>query len=195
MAWLHAVQFPWSGLRCGIPFATGSQGFPETRLDVTMQGLFYQTSTPIFQSSCFFNNFRLRRAATIVGPPLGTNCLAQWHGDVHERNMRVDHWSFGIARSGGPRSRGRTYAGAALQDACRTKERTIPKFLGNRRCCLVVLGIEAGDRWNKEASNFIRMPAQARARSSPPSLRAATTSVLVLSLAMQQPVPRCQFFV
>lgn len=119
-----------------MPFATGSQGFPETRLDVTMQGLFYQTSTPIFQSSCFFNNLRLRRAATIVGPPLGTNCLAQWHGDVHERNMRVDHWSFGIARSGGPRSRGRTYAGAALQDACRTKERTIPKFLGNRRCCL-----------------------------------------------------------
>lgn len=101
MAWLHAVQFPWSGLRCGLPFATGSESFPETRLDVTMQGLFYQTSTPIFQSSCFFNNFRLRRAPTIVGPPLGTNSLAQWHGDVHERNMRVDHWSFGITPSPG----------------------------------------------------------------------------------------------
>ena len=56
MAWLHAERFPWSGLRCGIPFATGSQGFPETPLDVSMQGLFYETSTAVFRSSCFFNS-------------------------------------------------------------------------------------------------------------------------------------------
>ena len=30
MAWLHAVRLPWSGLRCGKPFPTSSQGFPET---------------------------------------------------------------------------------------------------------------------------------------------------------------------
>ena len=48
-----------------------------------------------------------------------------------------------------------------------------------RRCRFVVLGIEVGGRWSNEVSSFIRMLAQARARSSPPSLRAATASALV----------------
>ena len=132
MAWLHAVQFPWSGLRCGIPFATGSQGFPETRLDVTMQGLFYQTLTPIFQSSCFFNNFRLRRAATIVGPPLGTNCLAQWHGDVHERNMRVDHWSFGITprQVGWAKVTGKNLCRSRIAGRMQDQAKDYPKIFG-----------------------------------------------------------------
>jgi len=43
----------------------------------------------------------------------------------------------------------------------------------------VVLGIEVGGRWSNEASSFIRMLAEATARSSPPSLRAATASALV----------------
>ena len=84
-----------------------------------------------------------------------------------------------LTRSGEPRSRGGTYAGAALQDARRNKERTYPELLHNRRCRLVVLGIEVGGRWSNEASSFIRMLAKARARSSPPSLQAATTSALV----------------
>ena len=84
-----------------------------------------------------------------------------------------------LTRSGEPRSRGGTFAGAALQDARRNKERTYPELLRNRRCRLVVLGIEVGGRWSNEASSFIRMLAQARARSSPPALRAATTSALV----------------
>ena len=84
-----------------------------------------------------------------------------------------------LTRSGEPRSRGGTFAGAALKDARRTKERTYPELLRNRRCRLVVLGIEVGGRWSNEASSFIRMLAQARARSSPPALRAATTSALV----------------
>ena len=42
-----------------------------------------------------------------------------------------------------------------------------PELLQNRRCRLVVLGIEVGGRWSNEASNFIRMLANARARSSP----------------------------
>ena len=84
-----------------------------------------------------------------------------------------------LTRSGEPRSRGGTFAGAALQDARRTKERTYPEFLRNRRCRLVVLGIEVGGRWSNEASSFVRMLAQARARSSPASLRAATPSALV----------------
>ena len=84
-----------------------------------------------------------------------------------------------LTRSGEPRSRGGTYAGAALQDARRNKERTYPELLHNRRCRLVVLGIEVGGRWSNEASSFIRMLAKARARPSPPSLQAATTSALV----------------
>ena len=84
-----------------------------------------------------------------------------------------------LTRSGEPRSRGGTFAGAALQDARRTKERTYPELLRNRRCRVVVLGIEVGGRWSNEASSFIRMLVQARARSSPPALRAATTSALV----------------
>ena len=72
-----------------------------------------------------------------------------------------------------------TYAGAALHDARRSKERTYPELLNNRRCRLVVLGIEVGGRWSNEASNFICMLAKARARSSPPSLQAATSAALV----------------
>ena len=84
-----------------------------------------------------------------------------------------------LTRSGEPRSRGGTYAGAALQDARRNKERTYPELLQNRRCRLVVLGIEIGGRWSNEASNFIRILANARARSSPPSLQAATRAALM----------------
>ena len=61
----------WSGLRCGIPFATGSQGFPETPLDVTRQGLFYQTSTAVFRSSCFFNSLLRCSAPTIIQKTFG----------------------------------------------------------------------------------------------------------------------------
>ena len=84
-----------------------------------------------------------------------------------------------LTRSGQPRSRGGTSAGAALQDARRTKERTYPELLRNRRCRLVVLGIEVGGRWSNEASSFTRMLAQARTRSSPPSFCAATACALV----------------
>ena len=84
-----------------------------------------------------------------------------------------------LTRTGEPRSRGGTYAGAALHDARRSKARTYPELLNNRRCRLVVLGIEVGGRWSNEASNFICMLAKARARSSPPSLQAATSAALV----------------
>ena len=79
-----------------------------------------------------------------------------------------------LTRTGEPRSRGGTYAAAALHDARRSKERTYPELLNNRRCRLVVVGIEVGGRWSNEASNFICMLAKARARSSPPSLQAAS---------------------
>ena len=69
-----------------------------------------------------------------------------------------------------PRSRGGPFAAAALHDARRSKERTYPELLNNRRCRLVVLGIEVGGRCSNEVSNFTCMLAKARARSSPPSL-------------------------
>ena len=50
----------------------------------------------------------------------------------------------------------KTLAGAALQDARRTKERTYPELIRNRRCRLVVWGIEVGGRWSNEASSFIQ---------------------------------------
>ena len=87
----------------------GSQGFPEAPLDVTMPGLFYQTSTAVFRSICFFNSWLRCRGQTIslekydvqfrkfvcciAGPPPGTNWSAQTHIILHEWNMRVDHWS------------------------------------------------------------------------------------------------------
>ena len=104
------------------------------------------------------------------------NGLPMWGGSQLAVDTRVVS---PLTRSGEPRSRGGTYAGAALQDARRNKERTYPELLHNRRCRLVVLGIEVGGRWSNEASSFIRMLAKARARSSPPSLQAATTSALV----------------
>ena len=42
-----------------------------------------------------------------------------------------------------------------------------------------VFGVEVGSRWSNEASNFIRMLAKARVRSSPSSLQAATSAALV----------------
>ena len=104
------------------------------------------------------------------------NGLPMWGGN----QLAVDTTLVSpLTRSGQPRSRGGTFAGAALQDARRTKERTYPELLRNRRCRLVVLGIEARGRWSNEASSFIGMLAQARARSSPPSFCAATACAVV----------------
>ena len=66
------------------------------------------------------------------------------------------------------------------------------KDLRNRRCRLVVLGIEVRGGWSNEASSFIRMLTQARARSSPPSLRAATASALVSRWSALLSHLRCQ---
>ncbi len=141
--------------------------------------------------------FRERVAARICtegGPRVTTNTrLADLH--IHNLSRLADQWVIanGLPMWGGrhrpslwhhpwsdePRSRGGTYAGAALQDAGKNKERTCPELLHHRKCRLVVVGSEVEVRWSTEASSFIRMLAKARARSSPPSLQAATTSVLV----------------
>ena len=51
-----------------------------------------------------------------------------------------------LTRASEPRSRAGRYAGAAVQDARRAKERTYPELLQTRRCKLVVLAIEVGGR-------------------------------------------------
>ena len=70
-----------------------------------------------------------------------------------------------LRRSGEPRSRGGTYAGAALQTARESDEKTYPELLHNRKYCSVVSGIELGGRWSNEASS--QLHPHARERESP----------------------------
>ena len=76
-----------------------------------------------------------------------------------------------LTRATEPRSRAGRYAGAAVQDARRAKERTYPELLQTRRCKLVVLAIEVGGRWSQEATTFLHLLAQAKARTIPARLR------------------------
>ena len=55
--------------------------------------------------------------------------------------------------------------------ARRAKARTYPELTGAGRARLVVLGIETGGRWSEEAVTFIRLLANHKASSTPPSLR------------------------
>ena len=62
-------------------------------------------------------------------------------------------------------------AAAALRIARRAKARTYPELTGAGRARLVVLGIEIGGRWSEEAVTFIRLLANHKVSSTPPSLR------------------------
>ena len=78
-----------------------------------------------------------------------------------------------------PRQRRGQYAGTALRDARRSKERTYPELVQPGRCRLVVFGVETGGRWSAEAAGFLRQLAHARARQSPEPLRQAVTAALI----------------
>ena len=84
-----------------------------------------------------------------------------------------------LTRDGQPRRRAGRFTGAALQDARRRKERTYPELIGSRRCRLVVLGIETGGRWSEEASMFVKLLAQAKARQAPPLLQTSLAAALI----------------
>ena len=84
-----------------------------------------------------------------------------------------------LTRDGQPRHRAGTYAGAALHTARRSKERTYPEFLQSRRCRLVVLAFETGGRWSHEATNFIRLLAQSKARQAPALLQRSVMAALI----------------
>ena len=83
-----------------------------------------------------------------------------------------------LTRDGQPRRRAGRFAGAALQDARRSKERTYPDPLNNQRCRLVVLAIEVGGRWSEEAAAFITNLARARARQAPTILQQSVAAAL-----------------
>ena len=68
----------------------------------------------------------------------------------------------------------------ALQDARKSKERTYPELLRSRRCRLVVLAIETGGRWSPEATTFLRLLAQTKARAVPNIVRKAVEASLLL---------------
>ena len=72
-----------------------------------------------------------------------------------QRQSPISHW---MLQAGHPRMRGGQYRGTALRDARRNKERTYPELLRDRRCRLVVFGIEVGGRWSDEAATFLRLP-------------------------------------
>ena len=74
------------------------------------------------------------------------------------------------AREGQPRRQAGRFAGVALQDARRSKERTYPEVFNNL-CRRMVLAIEVGGKWSEEAAAFISNFARARATGHPPTNR------------------------
>ena len=75
--------------------------------------------------------------------------------------------------------RGGQYRGTALNYVRSNKERTCPEVLQDRRCRLVVFGIEIGGRWSDEVATFLRLLAQTKARQAPAILRHSFTTALI----------------
>ena len=115
MAWLHAERFPWSGLRCGIPFCKqAAKAFQKTPLDVRMQGLFLSNIDCGISKQLFLQQLVFAcRAPTIIQKTFGEVWrsvfenlfvalwglhrpqIGQHNGMIFcmSGNMRVDHWS------------------------------------------------------------------------------------------------------
>ena len=104
------------------------------------------------------------------------NGLALWGG----AQLAVDATLVSpLTRAGEPRRRAGRFAGAALTDARKAKERAYPELLHNSRCRLVVLGIEVGGRWSEEAASFITSLARTKTRDTPAPLRHAAATSLI----------------
>jgi len=69
----HTESHRWLGrMLCACPGqASGGQGFPQAKLDVTMQGLFYQTSAAVFRSNGFLNSLLGCTMPTIMQKTFG----------------------------------------------------------------------------------------------------------------------------
>ena len=101
------------------------------------------------------------------------NGLALWGG----AQLAVDTTLVSPLTRAGRRA-GR-FAGEALTDARKAKERAYPELLRNSRCRLVVLGIEVGGRWSEEAASFITSLARTKIRDTPAPLRHAAATSLI----------------
>ena len=60
-----------------------------------------------------------------------------------------------------------------------TGHELVGEFLQTRRCKPVVLAIEVGGRWSQETTTFLRLLAQAKARTIPARLKASFTNALI----------------
>ena len=73
-----------------------------------------------------------------------------------------------IQGNGEPRNGAAERDGVALAQAKRKKARTYPELVRpGARARLVVLALETGGRWSKDARTFVQLLARARARSEP----------------------------
>ena len=92
-----------------------------------------------------------------------------WHG----AQLAVDATVVSpVTRAGEARANADARPGLALDQAAQRKRRHIyPELEGARRCRLVVFGVEIGGRWSREAAQFVRLLARARAAAAPAAPR------------------------
>ena len=97
------------------------------------------------------------------------NGLPLWHG----AQLAVDATIVSpVGRTGEPRAGADARPVLSLdQAALRKRRHTYPELERARRCRLVVFGVEVGGRWSREAAQFDRLLARARAAAAPAALR------------------------
>ena len=79
-----------------------------------------------------------------------------------------------VGRDGAAHPHAATTPATAITQATRRKRISVyPEFAPQRRCRLVVVGLEIGGRWGIEAQSLVHSLAAAKARATPPGLQAA----------------------
>ena len=101
--------------------------------------------------------------------------LAQGLPLYHGAQLAVDTTLVApLGRTGHVRHNAASTPGDAITRAADRKRRVVyPEFQGNRRCRLIVVGLEVGGRFGVETADFLRSLAQTHARGAPPMLQQA----------------------
>ena len=103
--------------------------------------------------------------------PMTTEDWRSWPTVSHSSavQLAVDTTLVSAVRGDGQPQQGASNRdGVVLTRARRKKETTYPELVRpGSRAKLVVLALEVGGRWSKEARTFVQLLAQARARSEP----------------------------
>ena len=81
-----------------------------------------------------------------------------------------------LTRQGEPQAHADSEDGAALRLAERRKRTTYPELCGPGPQRLLVLGAEAGRRWNSEARSFLRTLVRLRSLRAPAAVRRSASS-------------------